>query len=198
MVGQYKLEQSREDRMRIVGGHYRGHPLVSVGSGDPAAHLRPTTDRVRESLFNLLAHGKNGIDLCDTRVLDVFAGIGALGLEALSRGASEVTFIENGPKALGLIKANLAKLGAEGRILRRNALRPGPPEGGPYDLAFMDPPYGKGLGVRALSALNFWLAPGALVLLEEASEQSIPEPYTLLDIRSFGSTKIHFIRFAGL
>jgi 16S rRNA (guanine966-N2)-methyltransferase len=83
-------------------------------------------------------------------------------------------------------------------VFRRDATRLGMCQSPPYTLVFLDPPYGKGLGVRALSALNFWLAPGALVLLEEASEQSIPEPYTLLDIRSFGSTKIHFIRFAGL
>ncbi|RMH45461.1 MAG: 16S rRNA (guanine(966)-N(2))-methyltransferase RsmD, partial [Alphaproteobacteria bacterium] len=99
--------------MRIIGGKWRGHRLASVGRGDPARHLRPTTDRVRESIFNLLTGGRLGDPVPGANVLDVFAGTGALGLEALSRGAQHVTFIENGRAALSILRENIARLGAD-------------------------------------------------------------------------------------
>ena len=128
--------------MRIIGGTSRGLHLVAVGDGDAKAHLRPTSDRVRESIFNLLINGGYGNPLHGARVLDVFAGTGALGLEALSRGAVHATFLENGTVALGLLKRNIALMRAESRteILRRDATKPGPNPAVPFDVVFLDPP----------------------------------------------------------
>ena len=113
--------------MRIIGGTARGLHLTPVGEGDAKAHLRPTSDRVREAIFNLLINGGYGNPLRDARVLDVFAGTGALGLEALSRGASSAVFLENGPTATALLKRNIALMRAETRteVLRRDATKPG-------------------------------------------------------------------------
>jgi 16S rRNA (guanine966-N2)-methyltransferase len=160
-----------------------------VGRGDAAAALRPTADRVRESLFNLLAHG-HGDRLEDAEVLDVFAGTGALGLEALSRGAARATFLENGRAALGLLRENVAALGAEARIVARDARRPGP--GTPHGLVFLDPPYGRGLGEAAMTALlaQGWVAPGALIVWEEAAPPALPDGLTPLETRAYGGTVI--------
>ena len=113
--------------MRIVGGTWRGRALAGVGKGDAAAHLRPTTDRVRESIFNLLLMGGHGDPVTDARVLDLFAGTGALGLEALSRGAAHVTFVDDGAKARALIRENVARCAAQGvtKLFRRDATRLG-------------------------------------------------------------------------
>ncbi|HMR62222.1 RsmD family RNA methyltransferase, partial [Amaricoccus sp.] len=141
--------------MRIIAGRHRGRPLAALGGGDPAAQLRPTSDRVRESLFNLLAHGPYGTPSPPEgrRVLDLFAGTGALGLEALSRGAAQATFVENGAKALGLLRENIARLGAgeATRLLATDATRLGSCPEAPFDLVFLDPPYRRGLGERALA-----------------------------------------------
>ncbi|RAP41779.1 16S rRNA (guanine(966)-N(2))-methyltransferase RsmD [Rhodovulum viride] len=180
--------------MRIVAGRFRGRALASVGKGDPAAHLRPTTDRVRESLFNLLLNGGYGDPVDGARVLDLFAGTGALGLEALSRGAAHVTFVDDGTKALALIRENVALCRAEAdcTILRRNAARPGPAPESPATLVFLDPPYGKGLGERALAAAlaGGWIAPGALIVWEEGAAVTPPEGVALLDSRRYGETGI--------
>ena len=124
--------------MRIIGGNRRGLRLAEVGEGDAAAHLRPTSDRVRESIFNLLINA-HGNPVTDARVLDLFAGTGALGLEALSRGAAEVTFVDDGAKAATLIRANIAKMKAEGetRILRQDATRIGPTPARPSLWSFL-------------------------------------------------------------
>lgn len=178
--------------MRIIGGRLRGLGLAPVGKGDPARALRPTPDRVRESLFNLLAHGGFGDPVPGAAVLDVFAGTGALGLEALSRGAAGVTFIEDGRAALALLAANIgrARAEAETRVLRRDATRPGPAEGAPATLVFLDPPYGRGLGAKALAALREggWIAPGALVVWEENAAQEPPGGFRRLDARRYGDT----------
>ncbi|BAQ71026.1 N-6 Adenine-specific DNA methylase [Rhodovulum sulfidophilum] len=183
--------------MRIVAGRFRGRALASVGKGDPAAHLRPTTDRVRESLFNLLLNSGYGDPVGDARVLDLFAGTGALGLEALSRGAAHVTFLEDGTKALALIRENVAlcRAEAETAILRRNAARPGPAPGAPATLVFLDPPYGKGLGEKALAAslAHGWIAPGALIVWEEGAAVTPPEGLALLDSRRYGETAISIL-----
>ena len=184
--------------MRIIAGQFRGTALASLGKGDPAAHLRPTTDRVRESLFNVLA---NHDVIAGARVLDLFAGTGALGLEALSRGATHVTFVDDGPRALSLIKQNIDRVKARAAtsVERRDATRPGPCPSPPHDLIFLDPPYGKGLGQRALEAAEAggWIAPEAFVIWEEAAPQMPPSPaYSLIDQRKYGDSFITLMGFA--
>jgi len=186
--------------MRIVGGARRGLRLADVGAGDAAARLRPTSDRVRESLFNLLAHGGYGDPVPGARVLDLFAGTGALGLEALSRGAAHAAFVETGRPALALLRENLRRLGAEAEawVIERDATRPGRCPGAPFDLVFLDPPYGLGLGARALAAAREggWIAPGALVAWEEAAGAAPAPPpgLTLLDARRYGGTMVSLLR----
>lgn len=183
--------------MRIVGGRLRGKKLADVGAGDAEAHLRPTSDRVRESLFNLLTNGRNGDLVQGARVLDLFAGTGALGLEALSRGATHATFVDSGTAARALLRENIALCSAQGitKVFRTDAAALGPARM-PVDLVFMDPPYGQGLGEVALPALmvNQWLAPGAVVVWEEASRPLIPAPFVTLDQRSYGQTTITILR----
>lgn len=178
--------------MRIIGGRFRGLSLAPVGKGDAAAHLRPTSDRVREALFNLLEGGRFGSPLGDAVVLDIFAGTGALGLEALSRGAAYVTFVENGRAALKLLDANIgrARAEAETSVHRRDATRPGPSNGPPATLVFLDPPYGQALGRAALEAAleGHWIADTALVAWEEMREQDPPPGFRRLDARRYGDT----------
>ncbi len=179
--------------MRIIGGNRRGLRLTEVGEGDAAAHLRPTSDRVREAIFNLLINGKHaGNPVQGARVLDLFAGTGAMGLEALSRGAAEVVFVDDGAKALALLRANVAKMRAEGetRILRQDARTLPANPGAPFTLVFLDPPYGKQLGEAALAAAikNGWLAPGAMVVWEESTAPVLPSGMTQLDQRRYGDT----------
>ncbi|WP_430465467.1 16S rRNA (guanine(966)-N(2))-methyltransferase RsmD [Tabrizicola sp.] len=184
--------------MRIIGGRARGLKLAEVGAGDPAAHLRPTSDRVREAIFNLLVNGGYGNPLQGARVLDLFAGTGALGLEALSRGATHTTFVENGKPALALLTRNIALMRAEPEttILRRDIRALGPNPGAPFDLVFLDPPYGKGLGEAALDAARIgnWLAPQALIVWEEGSTPSLPAGFTLEDSRKYGDTLVTIAR----
>ena len=153
--------------MRVVGGRLRGRPLAAPRSNA----IRPTSDRLRESLFNILAHSY-ALPQADTRVLDLFAGTGALGIEALSRGAAQALFVETGVEGRGIIRTNMETFGLNGvaKILRRDATLLG--NAGtiaPFDLVFLDPPYGKGLGEKALAsaAAGGWLKPGALCVLEE-------------------------------
>lgn len=187
--------------MRIIGGTHRGRELAPVGAGDAAGHLRPTSDRVRESIFNLLVNGGYGDPLTDARVLDLFAGTGALGLEALSRGAAHVTFVDQGRVALALLRRNVDLLQAGGatRILRHDARHPGPNPGPAFDLVFLDPPYGQGLGDPALRACHDggWLAPGALILWEENRPSTPPEGFEPLDMRKYGDTFITLLRAPG-
>ena len=179
--------------MRIIGGSLKGTALASVGKGDKAAHLRPTTDRVRESLFNLLAHGDYP-PIEGARVLDLFAGTGALGFEALSRGAARALFVDDGAKSRALLRENTDKLRMIGqsKIYRRDATRMGENRGEPYGLVFLDPPYGKELGEKALAscARGGWLADGALVVWEENTAVSLPEGFSLLDQRHYGDSII--------
>lgn len=179
--------------MRIIGGAARGLHLTPVGEGDTAAHLRPTSDRVRESIFNLLINGGYGNPVQGARVLDLFAGTGALGLEALSRGASFANFIENGATALALLRRNIGLMRASERceILRRDACKPGVNPGTPYDLIFLDPPYGKGFGELALAALApGWLASDALIVWEENMAPKLPTGFEQFDQRKYGDTVV--------
>lgn len=185
--------------MRIIGGRLRGLKLAEIGEGDAAAHLRPTTDRVREAMFNLLINSL-GLDVTGARVLDLFAGSGALGLEALSRGAARVAFVDDGAAARALLRANIEKARAMGvtDVWRRDALRLGPNRGPGYGMIFMDPPYGKGLGEQALqSALDGnWLTPDAVVVWEENLPPALPAGFTLLDQRRYGDTLVTILRRA--
>jgi len=184
--------------MRIIGGTRRGLHLAEVGAGDAAAHLRPTSDRVREAIFNLLINGNHGNPVADARVLDLFAGTGALGLEALSRGAAEATFVDDGAAAHALLRANIARMRAESetRILRQNATRLGPNPAAPYTLAFLDPPYGKALGEAALNAAlaGGWLAPAAMVVWEEGAPPGVPSGMVQVDQRKYGETVVTLLR----
>jgi 16S rRNA (guanine966-N2)-methyltransferase len=186
--------------MKIVGGRFRGRALAAPGD----ARTRPTSDRVREAVFNILAHGIPDFDLAGARVLDLFAGTGALGLEALSRGAAFCLFVEEDAEARALIRRNVEALGLTGvtKIFRRDATTLGPVgrQGG-FTLAFLDPPYGQGLAERALAsaAEGGWLGAGAVAVIEERKGTSVAMPpgYTALDARSWGDTEALFARFTG-
>jgi 16S rRNA (guanine966-N2)-methyltransferase len=185
--------------MRIIGGNRRGLRLAELGEGDMAAHLRPTSDRVREAIFNLLINA-HGNPVAGARVLDLFAGTGALGLEALSRGAAEVAFVENGAKAQALIRANVAKMRAESetRLLKQDATRLGPNVGAGFGLVFLDPPYGKAMGEAALAAAlkGGWLAPGAMVVWEEGAPPVMPAGMEQVDQRKYGETVVTLMKVA--
>jgi 16S rRNA (guanine966-N2)-methyltransferase len=184
--------------MRVVAGSLKGRPLATP-DGDS---LRPTSDRVRESMFNILAHGIEGFDIEGVRVLDLFAGTGALGLEAVSRGAAYCLFVEQDADARGLIRQNIDAFGLTGvtRIFRRDATRLGPAgRGDAFGLVLCDPPYAQGLGEKALAvaAKEVWLAPGAVAVLEERAdvEIALPEGFALIDRRNWGQTQVVFARF---
>ena len=183
--------------MRVVGGRFRGQQLVTP-AGDAT---RPTSDRVREAVFNILLHGIDGFTLDEIRVLDLFAGSGALGLEALSRGAAFCLFIDDAVEARGAIRENIEKLRltGESKLFRRDATRLGEAaQMGQFGLVFLDPPYGRGLAEPALIALagGGWLAPGAVVVVEEAGtvDLQVPAGFTRLDRRDYGDTAVHFLR----
>jgi 16S rRNA (guanine966-N2)-methyltransferase len=185
--------------MRIISGSHRGLQLTPVGDGDAEAHLRPTSDRVREAIFNLLTNGGYGDPVNGARVLDLFAGTGALGLEALSRGASRVAFVDDGMAARVLLRKNIEKMRAMGvtDLWRRDATRMGPNRGPGYDLVFLDPPYRKGLGEAALASCveGQWLAPGALIVWEEGVQPSPPPGFDLCDQRRYGETWVTLLRW---
>jgi 16S rRNA (guanine966-N2)-methyltransferase len=184
-------------RMRIVGGKFKGRDI----NGPTSLATRPTSDRVRESIFNILAHGFADFTLEEARVIDLFAGTGALGLEAISRGAKFCCFVEEDASARGVIRTNADTCGAIGqcKIWRRDAtdLGPSAPQS-PFHLAFVDPPYGKGLGEKALKSLIIgkWLLPGALVVLEEVEKAVVGEVagLELVDTRVYGETAVRFYR----
>lgn len=184
--------------MRIIGGERRGLKLADVGAGDAAAHLRPTSDRVREAIFNLLINGGYGNPVIDARVLDLFAGTGALGLEALSRGAASAAFVDDGAASRALLRRNIELMRAAGttETFRRNATALGPNPGQRYNLIFLDPPYGKGLGEAALASCitGGWLAPNALIVWEENVPPVPPAGLTLLDQRKYGETIITILQ----
>ena len=163
--------------------------------------IRPTSDRVRESVFNILSHGIADFSLAGARVIDLFAGTGALGIEAVSRGAAYCLFVEEAPEARALIRKNVEALGLTGetRIFRRDATDLGPAGNmEPYSLAFLDPPYGKGRGETALAGLaeGKWLSPGAICVFEErvGTGVDLPPAYDLLDTRTYGDTDVRFLR----
>jgi 16S rRNA (guanine966-N2)-methyltransferase len=186
--------------MRIIAGRHRGRKLAA-----PEGHgVRPTGERAREALFDILAHGRFAERPVfeAARVLDAFAGTGAFGLEALSRGAEHASFIEKDRAALAALRANIAALGEEKRaaVLPGDALHP-PPAAMPVTLAFLDPPYGEDLAAPALAALaaRGWLARGALAVVELAARQKFaaPEGFALLEERRYGAARLVFLRYEG-
>jgi 16S rRNA (guanine966-N2)-methyltransferase len=185
--------------MRIVGGRFRGRALAGPNSDA----IRPTSDRLRETIFNVLAHAYDD-PVEGARVLDLFAGTGAMGLEALSRGADFALFVDDSAAARGLIRANVEALGLGGRsrLFRRDATRMGrAAPNPPFSLVFCDPPYGRGLAPKALAACaeGGWLAPGALAVVEDAQGVAVvlPEGFTELERRDYGETEVVFGRFAA-
>jgi 16S rRNA (guanine966-N2)-methyltransferase len=182
--------------MRVVGGRLRGRNLAAPSS----QAIRPTADRLREALFNILVHAYDD-PLQDTRVLDLFAGTGALGIEAISRGAKFALFVDNGAEARALLRNNVQALGLGGmtRVFRRDATKLGPVH--PLDrfsIAFIDPPYGKGLAEKALASLRDggWLVPGALLVVEEAKVAAfvVPDGFEEVDRRAYDDTELVFLR----
>ncbi len=188
--------------MRIVAGNLRGRAIMAPdGQG-----TRPTSDRARQAIFNLLEHAAWGEPLEGMRVIDLFAGSGALGFEAISRGAAFALFVETDEAARGAIRENADTFGIMGatRVHRRSATDLGPrpgSDGEAFDLAFLDPPYGRGMGELALKALlgGQWLAPQALVVLERGSDEpEIETPgYERLDARDYGAARVLFLRVKG-
>src|SRR5246127_3880219 len=177
--------------MRVVGGRLKGRNLASPASRD----IRPTADRLRESVFNILVHAyDNPIE--GARVLDLFAGTGALGIEAVSRGAAFALFVDNGAEARALLRNNVESLalGGVSKVYRRDATDLGPAHPmQPFALAFLDPPYGKGLAEKALASLRDggWLTPGALLVVEEAKAAGFvaPEGFAELERRAYDDTE---------
>lgn len=185
--------------MRIVGGSLRGRAIASPEH----AGLRPTSDRVRESLFNILAHGVEGFDIVGARVIDLFSGTGALGLEALSRGAGYCLFVEQEPDARALIRRNVEAFGLTGitKIWRRDATSLGPAGNiAPFQLALLDPPYEKGLADTALASLmdGGWLVSRAVAVVEERKGVTValPQGVAEIDRRAYGDTEIVIARVA--
>jgi 16S rRNA (guanine966-N2)-methyltransferase len=196
--------RSSDDRargIRIVGGSHRGRHLIVP----PGEAVRPTSDRAREALFNILSHGRfaaSGSPIAGQNVLDAFAGTGAFGLEALSRGAANAAFIENNREALVALRRNVAALGEEDRahIVTGDATRPTRAPFS-YGLTFLDPPYNSGLVGSALSALAAagWLGPDALVIAEVGAREALSPPagFTQADERVYGAARLVFLRYDG-
>ncbi len=183
--------------MRIVAGHLRGRSLVA-----PKGHsTRPTADRVREAMFNVLEHAPWAMPLASARAVDLFAGSGALGFEALSRGAASCLFIDSDPAAIAAISRNVLSLGLGGQATVRLADATRLPPGTPFDLVLIDPPYAQGLAERATAGLSSGgrLAAGALAVVEQGAGES---PFTIphfvtLDARAWGGARVSFLQFRG-
>jgi len=186
--------------IKVIGGRHRGRSIATP----EGLTTRPTSNRARESLFNILMHADWRDDgtspLVEARVLDAFAGSGALGLEALSRGAAHATFLDNDATAIRLIGENLRKMGeaANAKVIRADATRPPPSREG-CDLVFLDPPYRSGLAASALTALAEagWLAPGAVATVELATTEDLEPPagFESIDERRYGAAKIVILRY---
>ncbi|USG62136.1 16S rRNA (guanine(966)-N(2))-methyltransferase RsmD [Sneathiella marina] len=186
--------------MRIVGGEFRGKKLILPTD----QRIRPTSDRTREALFNILGHDSNcrtdsGPLPLGVRVLDIFAGTGALGLEALSRGASHVTFVDNHPDSQKLLRENVRhfNVGRSADILQRDGTDPGQP-GTPYDLVLMDPPYNQNLAGPCVRSLltNNWLQDGAVLAIELAAKEKYtpPDEFSVLKDRKYGAARLIFLK----
>ncbi len=187
--------------MRIIAGEFKGRALAAPAGRE----VRPTSERAREALFNILEHAEWAPAFAGARVLDLFAGSGALGFEALSRGAAFALFVETAESARGAIRDTIEAFGlfSRTRLHRRDAtdlgIRP-PAHGAPFDLAFVDPPYHKGLAVRALDAARKggWLAPGACAVVECGAREDVEaEGFARMDERTYGAARIVFLNYEG-
>ncbi|MEG9883420.1 MAG: 16S rRNA (guanine(966)-N(2))-methyltransferase RsmD [Hyphomicrobiales bacterium] len=182
--------------MRIVGGRHKGQALAPIAG----RAIRPTSDKTREAIFDILTHGKSAKTIEGARVLDLFAGSGALGLEALSRGARFCLFVDRDPRSRGLIRRNIELLQQTGttRLWRRDATRLGAGSMAAFDIVFVDPPYGRGLGVAALASLidGQWLAPDAAIMVEEHKTATLTPPPELVinKRRLYGDTQLLFLK----
>jgi 16S rRNA (guanine966-N2)-methyltransferase len=192
-----RAARGEDEPMRIVAGKFKGARIEAP----KGLATRPTSDKVRQALFNVLEHGAPGFGFEGARVLDLFAGSGALGLEALSRGARFCLFVEESAEARAAIRRNVEALGLTGatKIWRRDATKLGPAGTlQPFDLIFCDPPYGKGLGERAFAAAaeGGWVKQGAIAVLEESTDMAIswPAPFAEIDRRRYGDTAISIAR----
>jgi 16S rRNA (guanine966-N2)-methyltransferase len=186
--------------MRVAGGKFGGRVLIAPDD----LRVRPTSDKVRQALFNILAHRDlGGFALEGAAVIDLFAGTGALGIEALSRGAKFCLFVEDDAESRALVRENVEALGLTGtsKIWRRDATDLGPMNtgsGGPFTLAFLDPPYRKGLAEKCLASLaaGGWLAPGAIVVVETAADETLDATgYVVQDARDYGETRVYLLTF---
>jgi 16S rRNA (guanine966-N2)-methyltransferase len=184
--------------MRVVGGRLRSRPIA----GPKSDAVRPTSDRLREALFNILTHSYSD-PVTGARVLDLFAGTGALGIEAISRGADYALFVDDSVEARALLRDNVESLGLGGvtRIFRRDASRLGPAHPlDPFSLVFLDPPYGQGLAEKSLVSARDggWLMPEALLVVEEAADAGFkaPDGFTELERRRYDDTEFSFIRLS--
>jgi len=188
--------------MRVVGGRFKGRAIVGPKGDGGAARLRPSSDRLREAVFNVLAHGDYP-SLDGARVLDLFAGTGAMGLEALSRGAARVQFVDDGAESRALLRQNIETFDVIGetKIYRRDATRLGENRGGGFDFLFLDPPYHKGLGEKAVASAvdGGWLAPGAIIVHETHVDETAETEKRLspLDERRYGTCKVTISQFSG-
>jgi 16S rRNA (guanine966-N2)-methyltransferase len=187
--------------VRITGGALGGRTLHAPAD----ARVRPTSDKARQAMFNILSHGAARLDLDGARVADLFAGTGALGLEAISRGAAFCLFVDDAPESRALIRNNVEAFGLTGvsKIWRRDATDLGPisaGSGGPFGLVFLDPPYRKGLLSPALAALRDgnWLSPGAILVAENAADEDAPsaEGFSTRDERTYGVARVSFLQFS--
>jgi 16S rRNA (guanine966-N2)-methyltransferase len=185
--------------MRIVGGEFKGRAL-SVPEG---RNTRPTSDRAREAIFNILTHADWAPAMADARIMDIFAGSGALGFEAMSRGAAFCLFVETDEAARGAIRDNVEAFGLFGttRVHRRDATQLGPRPGGAseaFDLVFLDPPYRKGLGEQALDALikGNWLTPEAVIVFEHAADEDVfvTPVWEIINSRTYGAAQVLFLK----
>jgi len=187
--------------LRITGGAFGGRKLVAPED----MHVRPTSDKVRQAIFNILQNAEFAVPLENARVADLFAGTGALGLEALSHGAKFCLFVEDAAESRALIHRNIEALGLTGatKIWRRDATHLGamtPASGGPFDLVFLDPPYRKNLVRPALDSLHRgrWLAPGAALVAETAEGETVAaDSYEVMDMRVYGETRVTFLKSNG-
>jgi len=189
--------------MRVTGGNFRGRTLAAPGGN----RVRPTSDKVRQAIFNILSHNEFGVGLEGARVADLFAGTGAMGIEAISRGASFCLFVDDAAESRALIRTNVEAFGLTGvtKIWRRDAADLGamsPGAGGPFDYVFLDPPYRKNLLAPAIASLREggWLAAGAILIAELAADEDVPpvDGCELLDHRHYGETKVMLLRKISL